>query len=365
MGIAAALVGPLGILVGAIVYTCRSSMRKRRNTDDSHDPEMSSWSGPSAVPSSLGFPASAKPSYHTVNTSSPHSSTLTTSPDSTRAAPSHLAPVSSGWRTFYQFLPCGKSDVLGDESCATPNRLGTNNSLLMEVEPGVFAPRPIDGKLVRGPALPNFAPKGWGRTDVHMTLPARLSDMHFAASAASSTMTSSSSGDISTTSGRPLVKRRNSIPADLEILPSGPEDGPNAGGNAKTATNGGGEAAVLVHRTLRRNLLGSHAAERVESLKEDAAEAPPRDDGSSIVRGLSKADWDHSGLEEIDFETEIMPFLQEQIGSGAFGDVYLATWRGMEVAVKIFNRGFAGATGEQVRRGTPALRLGTREQVAA
>ena len=164
-------------------------------------------------------------------------------------------------------------------------------------------------------------------------------------------MTSSSSGDISTTSGRPLVKRRNSIPADLEILPSGPEDGPNAGGNAKTATNGGGEADVLVHRTLRRNLLGSPAVERVESLKEDAAEAPPRDDGSSIVRGLSKADWDHSGLEEIDFETEIMPFLQEQIGSGAFGDVYLATWRGMEVAVKIFNRGFAGATGEQVRRG--------------
>uniref|UniRef100_A0A061RK97 Sh2 domain-containing protein n=1 Tax=Tetraselmis sp. GSL018 TaxID=582737 RepID=A0A061RK97_9CHLO len=44
----------------------------------------------------------------------------------------------------------------------------------------------------------------------------------------------------------------------------------------------------------------------------------------------------------IDFKTEVQPFIEKRIGGGAFGDVYKGTFRGKPTAIKLFSRYYQG-----------------------
>mmetsp|Transcript_6547 Transcript_6547/g.18258 ORF Transcript_6547/g.18258 Transcript_6547/m.18258 type:complete len:1028 (-) Transcript_6547:381-3464(-) len=44
----------------------------------------------------------------------------------------------------------------------------------------------------------------------------------------------------------------------------------------------------------------------------------------------------------VDFKTEVQPFIEERIGGGAFGDVYKGTFRGQPTAIKLFSRYYQG-----------------------
>mmetsp|Transcript_4586 Transcript_4586/g.11781 ORF Transcript_4586/g.11781 Transcript_4586/m.11781 type:complete len:425 (+) Transcript_4586:1281-2555(+) len=162
------------------------------------------------------------------------------------------------------------------------------------------APLPLPSPS-RLPVLPNLAPSDWQAPSCHQTLPLRLSAL---------------------AASRAAPARRPSCPELLNIQCQP-------------------RAAPAAHRTLSPHRGTATPSDGTRGAPVSALSAPPS-------TGLSRLEWERAGLVEVDFATEIQPGLKAVLGSGAFGDVYLATWRGLEVAVKVFNRGYAGATADQV-----------------
>uniref|UniRef100_A0A061QQN4 Mitogen-activated protein kinase kinase kinase 7 n=2 Tax=Tetraselmis sp. GSL018 TaxID=582737 RepID=A0A061QQN4_9CHLO len=211
------------------------------------------------------------------------------------------------WRTFYQFLPCGKVDML-DDSCGNTPGSGLDAACFSGRRLALQRPQ---GQLVRHPALPDIAPGAWGEAGVHMTLPPRLTG-------------SGGSGG--------LGRRQASCPDLASQAP---------------AADGDRQGSPPLHRTI---LMANPSLARALQPVAPPAEAPDQPaQSSALPRGVDavRAEWRAMGLADVDFRSELEPNLARQIGSGAFGDVFLASWRGMDVAVKIFNRGFGGATEEQ------------------
>ena len=315
-----------------------------------------SWDYSSPSPYSTGVTAKPSP----VSTRPPGASQK---PPSAPPPPSAL----SSWCACYQFFPCGKVDMLYGDATDTDSPtgqggLGGGSTPLARVQapgkPGVFIPPRPPGELKRHPALPHLAPKHWGRADVHMTLPASLRDLDGLREPSSAQQSQSSYGSSigsgASSSSRlfrgprsSLVsQRRPSCPDITELEHSLQREQPGDRCDKSALP-----VDVAPHRTLtpQRSQTGTR-----RSTTAAAAAAAEQKRGSSALNGIV-SDFSKSGLVEVDFETEIKPNLQGKLGSGAYGDVYLANWQGKQVAVKIFNRGFAGATSEQVLCGCAAL----------
>lgn len=313
----------VGGATSVIVWRAGVARNKSQQRDEGAWPRDSRAMGLSQP--ALDFTQSSPYSTNTSGTGTPQK-------DSDKSLPKAKA---FKWRTCYAFLPCGSIDMLyGDSDHGEHGpRL---DAVQVKGQPGVFRPPKPHGQLIQHPELPHFAPKDWGRSSIYLTLPARLDDLdgQRELSAGLSAVRSSLASDDANTKGTGL-RRRLSCPdsfSSLVMLPSTLEV-PSMPPSHRT---------IKLHHTIV-------AATKAAMMP--MAEAKPHVpfDGTAIVRGLSHSEWAQAGLVEIDFNTEIKPYLKNQIGSGAFGDVFLATWRGCDVAVKIFNRGFAGATGEQAR----------------